>query len=191
MFQAAQLLHAYRIRFPRVRGDVPGVLRRNRHHQLFSPRARGCSPLRMASHQLHLVFPACAGMFLGTEKFCHFLRSFPRVRGDVPRSAWRRTSCTLFSPRARGCSSGSQKFSARKICFPRVRGDVPRRGPLGGGLFRFSPRARGCSQPWQGGDNENPVFPACAGMFPSLLSSDLRSSRFPRVRGDVPPTVKS
>ena len=180
-----------RYRFPRVRGDVPFWLGYRNVISAFSPRARGCSKPHSCYMPTESVFPACAGMFLGTEKFCHFLRSFPRVRGDVPRSAWRRTSCTLFSPRARGCSSGSQKFSARKICFPRVRGDVPRRGPLGGGLFRFSPRARGCSQPWQGGDNENPVFPACAGMFPSLLSSDLRSSRFPRVRGDVPPTVKS
>ena len=145
MFQAAQLLHAYRIRFPRVRGDVPGVLRRNRHHQLFSPRARGCSPLRMASHQLHLVFPACAGMFLGKPKIF--------------------STEDLFSPRARGCSALYSPVSGVELVFPacagmfpnwfrmfsllnrfpRVRGDVPG-GPFHGPhLPSFSPRARGCS----------------------------------------------
>ena len=70
--------------FPRVRGDVPDPLPEGGELLLFSPRARGCSPLRTGWHSLPKVFPACAGMFphaglvLG-GKFC-----FPRVRGDVP-----------------------------------------------------------------------------------------------------------
>ena len=72
------------IRFPRVRGDVPGMVGRKTVTVMFSPRARGCSPYWQARVRFNLVFPACAGMFLARRGFRLHLLCFPRVRGDVP-----------------------------------------------------------------------------------------------------------
>ena len=51
-------------RFPRVRGDVPVQFAANLMLVLFSPRARGCSGIRLRDKNPQEVFPACAGMFL-------------------------------------------------------------------------------------------------------------------------------
>ena len=175
-----------RYRFPRVRGDVPFWLGYRNVISAFSPRARGCSKPHSCYMPTESVFPACAGMFLVYYAETGITSCFPRVRGDVPRSAWRRTSCTLFSPRARGCSSApknsaifSEVFPAcagmfpaplgdapAAPCFPRVRGDVPREAKnFQHGRF---------------------VFPACAGMFRAVARWAADCSGFPRVRGDVP-----
>ena len=94
-------------RFPRVRGDVPVVWCIGRAKPSFSPRARGCSPFHMATHHLHLVFPACTGMFRVARKHVSPADSFPRVRGDVPLPPGSRTPSKRFSPRARGCSAAA------------------------------------------------------------------------------------
>ena len=91
-------------RFPRVRGDVPGTMIVGCKQAAFSPRARGCSPERMATHYLRLVFPACAGMFLAAIGDADQGGSFPRVRGDVPVTFLIVDPVAEFSPRARGCS---------------------------------------------------------------------------------------
>ena len=131
--------------FPRVRGDVPRFIGKREAQKVFSPRARGCSPLFSIYDLDWDVFPACAGMFRPWGCVCAHSVCFPRVRGDVPRAS--RTVCVpaWFSPRARGCSpiitppAGGRKvfpactgmflisnFSASKhLSFPRVRGDVP------------------------------------------------------------------
>ena len=197
------------ISFPRVRGDVPFGSTRVTEFTLFSPRARGCSAAQRLRESLTTVFPACAGMFPVLRRQLCKVCSFPRVRGDVPiclppylRNFW-------FSPRARGCSAlirgglpTLQVFPACAgmflvtpvsvmitLCFPRVRGDVPRRSSMTSCLSRFSPRARGCSPYWQARVCFNPVFPACAGMFPLENPSGIRRKSFPRVRGDVPKTL--
>ena len=51
-------------RFPRVRGDVPNIVRVKDAATGFSPRARGCSLLGAGGERPKSVFPACAGMFL-------------------------------------------------------------------------------------------------------------------------------
>ena len=133
-------------------------------------------------------------------------KRFPRVRGDVPIEAYASITPSVFSPRTRGCSVENQHFcvfssvfpayagmfrlerrrSKNQHCFPRVRGDVPTKGKLGLNLLPFSPRTRGCSV------SKNPahplwhVFPAYAGMFLSYSCHGINSTRFPRVRGDVP-----
>ena len=151
--------------FPRVRGDVPfsGLVL----HQSggFSPRARGCSPQRMATHHLRLVFPACAGMFRIHRLVCGVNSSFPRVRGDVPIAQAFFNTSPRFSPRARGCSLMMRfhyqallvfpacagmfpkimGLSVRMGSFPRVRGDVPVLQKWVDDDLTFSPRARGCS----------------------------------------------
>ena len=70
--------------FPRIRGDVPGTSTPTVFNHGFSPHTRGCSPQRMASYHLRLVFPAYAGMFLYDKNISHFGQCFPRIRGDVP-----------------------------------------------------------------------------------------------------------
>ena len=131
---------------------------------------------------------------------------FPRVRGDVPTKTRHPPPSKAFSPRARGCSflpQGSKDaaevfpacagmFPSYLVrthpprCFPRVRGDVPMRiGPCDVG-DAFSPRTRGCSYRCGFGRFDEPVFPACAGMFPTGTPPGTPATRFPRVRGDVP-----
>ena len=133
--------------------------------QVFSPRARGCSEFRKSLYGDSLVFPACAGMFLDTKTNDAGHRSFPRVRGDVPKYLAALKIVQQFSPRARGCSESQPHQSASTgvfpacagmflpikapmattTSFPRVRGDVPCPRATAGFLIRFSPRARGCS----------------------------------------------
>ena len=148
-----------------MRGDVPVGRLPIRAATLFSPRARGCSLLKTIQLVLHIVFPACAGMFPAPHGVAPLLPCFPRVRGDVP-SVWVSIAEPFsFSPRARGCSLKTLTYrTARAVfpaCagmfrskaatkrtvrrFPRVRGDIPFR--LFSAIMRlgFSPRARGCS----------------------------------------------
>ena len=70
--------------------------------------------------------------------------------------------------------------------FPRVRGDVPHKSYPTVMHSWFSPRARGCSIWIKRNGQKLPVFPACAGMFRTLLGVYPAPNRFPRVRGDVP-----
>ena len=211
MFRAVCRGSRYGRCFPRVRGDVPHwpppiVLLIS-----FSPRARGCSFTVVKSEDWHVVFPACAGMFLCAAVLGKPHTGFPRVRGDVPYANSNRFSGSMFSPRARGCSHPRNPRTSRPCvfpacagmfpvsvsasvssgCFPRVRGDVPTANWSSVYVSGFSPRARGCSELKLAQAIEKHVFPACAGMFRvrRLLA---RSSRgFPRVRGDVPPHCSS
>ena len=72
------------VSFPRVRGDVPQWDDRTGVGIRFSPRARGCSHIKIIKIIENSVFPACAGMFLILQIFHVELVGFPRVRGDVP-----------------------------------------------------------------------------------------------------------
>ena len=55
--------------FPRMRGDVPLLRRVVSDGEGFSPHARGCSSIIGTTPTVGVVFPACAGMFLG-GKWC-------------------------------------------------------------------------------------------------------------------------
>ena len=70
--------------------------------------------------------------------------------------------------------------------FPRMRGDVPQVVAPSLPLDRFSPHARGCSLITGAKDKNQPVFPACAGMFLRLCKVCCGRTGFPRMRGDVP-----
>ena len=155
---------------------------------------------------LRKVFPACAGMFLAPPAKRNNRDCFPRVRGDVPSSMFIFIANLSFSPRARGCSVTQSAFPVttrvfpacagmfrivvgRLVytrCFPRVRGDVPDFLLLIRHKIQFSPRARGCSLDPPNNHCTQPVFPACAGMFPVTKTRRHKPMGFPRVRGDVP-----
>ena len=74
--------------------------------------------------------------------------------------------------------------------FPRVRGDVPFIVFLIDRPGEFSPRARGCSVLADLEYRIYQVFPACAGMFLAYRRPSHASAGFPRVRGDVPASVR-
>ena len=94
-----------------------------------------------------VVFPAYAGMFPKTLWPPQRLRSFPRIRGDVPDFPSAAPKSTEFSPHTRGCSHQGVGSAADtvvfpayagmfllnrpdglvKVSFPRIRGDVPMR----------------------------------------------------------------
>ena len=92
----------------------------------------------------------------------------------------------MFSPRARGCSFSKGVHYVDHRRFPRVRGDVPKDDSSGLWEVKFSPRARGCSFLFPALGQILEVFPACAGMFPTLPPRSRIWASFPRVRGDVP-----
>ena len=195
--------------FPRVRGDVPNPAMWILLSAWFSPRARGCSSNTTATASHAHVFPACAGMFRNAPYGRQKGKSFPRVRGDVPTRADGQIAITTFSPRARGCScypkirsSSRNVFPAcagmfrgftctliSKSSFPRVRGDVPQINNNINCKKQFSPRARGCSGVQRHHWASRRVFPACAGMFLRTMATFEKMNRFPRVRGDVPPSL--
>ena len=133
--------------------------------------------------------------------------SFPRMRGDVPKTVNQAPPSVSFSPHARGCShllhtpAGEPKvfpacagmFRISELAwrlefgFPRMRGDVPEKCPVEKMKTQFSPHARGCSASLLSASLNRRVFPACAGMFPCFRVPVNDEKRFPRMRGDVPP----
>ena len=140
-----------------------------------------------------------------------FAAGFPRIRGDVPDTIMLEQFKTLFSPHTRGCSSirgGSMKIfcvfpayagmfrffddvAHMPKSFPRIRGDVPSASQSPLGVTPFSPHTRGCSLSTHYRFISFNVFPAYAGMFRTLLFTDVMNQRFPRIRGDVPDSISS
>ena len=81
--------------------------------------------------------------------------------------------------RSRPCSS-----------FPRIRGDVPFTSKPNPVSQLFSPHTRGCSfQPILTGVLAG-VFPAYAGMFRAAACRPPLTNCFPRIRGDVPASIR-
>ena len=195
-----------RMRFPRIRGDVPPVPYSAPIHWGFSPHTRGCSAVDVTPIRQRKVFPAYAGMFrdpLGSGSSNH---RFPRIRGDVPCSKSTSAAGLKFSPHTRGCSGGccgscspccvfpayagmflGQPSAAPPVLgFPRIRGDVPWPTLSGATRIRFSPHTRGCSVFGKATVFFDFVFPAYAGMFRCYVTTKNANGGFPRIRGDVP-----
>ena len=165
MFLVAAVCSTTRLRFPRIRGDVPECACHASREFGFSPHTRGCSPWPNTPPGRDPVFPAYAGMFRDPIYGDPLQLCFPRIRGDVPSYPyWAYLTC-LFSPHTRGCSSYQPDSVRKGKGFPRIRGDVPRRAQAEYVKALFSPHTRGCSvmAAFRGGDDG--VFPAYAGMF--------------------------
>ena len=132
---------------------------------------------------------------------------FPRIRGDVPIAVYNKMLKEEFSPHTRGCSHHSllpkgfcHVFPAYAgmfplqtndpvscVCFPRIRGDVPPAVAEPETVASFSPHTRGCSVGKGWSETITLVFPAYAGMFLQARMYVFCVTRFPRIRGDVPP----
>ena len=172
----------------------------------FSPHTRGCSACLPLVPPIMQVFPAYAGMFRQPWRNGMVIKSFPRIRGDVPVLLYGRPGVGKFSPHTRGCSAlvsaaikadlvfpayagmfrRSSTMPRPDPSFPRIRGDVP--GQLGGmaGANLFSPHTRGCSRATLRPARRRQVFPAYAGMFRFGFGGYQGGFGFPRIRGDVP-----
>ena len=91
--------------------------------------------------------------------------SFPRTRGDVPRSTLASATSSRLPPHARGCTRCLLSGRARSIA-----------SPARAGMYRLRGQRR----------ERRHASPARAGMYPSRpLRAPARAS-FPRTRGDVP-----
>ncbi len=172
----------------------------------FSPHARGWTVILFGVTTFALVFPARAGMDRPAAQSRATSPSFPRTRGDGPRSPARRSAIAAFSPHARGWTvSGKHSRDSHQVfparagmdraryswtrCahrFPRTRGDGPLILNPWNLRLTFSPHARGWTV-WQGRpDRGGDVFPARAGMDRSLRCATTGRTCFPRTRGDGP-----
>ena len=87
MFRHVEQTCAQRIRFPRIRGDVPDGPNAIPSSTMFSPHTRGCSGGNVHGDVTGYVFPAYAGMFRTILRPPCLPKRFPRIRGDVPITA--------------------------------------------------------------------------------------------------------
>ena len=185
MFRSSSPSRVPQAGFPRIRGDVPPKFSGWKQTEGFSPHTRGCSAHNIVFRVARSVFPAYAGMFRRRGIGDRFFKSFPRIRGDVPRCYWRLVVGSSFSPHTRGCSllhhaphNLAVVFPAYagmfRVCrvyrralagFPRIRGDVPVKQHAKDLGNEFSPHTRGCSAKHGTLTKAATVFPAYAGMF--------------------------
>ena len=186
MFRLLQSCYRGLLRFPRARGDVPGVPRVWRVSAWFSPRTRGCSASYATKLYLEGVFPAHAGMFLYFAAWGKAPACFPRARGDVPATHVYSLGLRAVFPAHAGMFPGMFPPATPPLGFPRARGDVPPSVNTEDGKHVFSPRTRGCSPLSTDEMIAATVFPAHAGMFLKARGAFADDEGFPRARGDVP-----
>ena len=145
-------------RFPRPRGDGPVAGAAIRPAAQVSPPTRGWTRQDIGGRRHLRGFPAHAGMDREPEKGTAHVVRFPRPRGDGPQTA--------------------KRYDARRAVSPPTRGWLDH--------LTVSPPTRG----WTPESRPAPVnaigFPAHAGMDRAGATAALRSTRFPRPRGDGP-----
>ncbi len=200
--------HQSRSRFPRPRGDGPLGAFHGFPFPTVSPPARGWSQLARAEMLRAAGFPARAGMVPWAGRCVSFAEWFPRPRGDGPTARQTRCPRCLVSPPARGWSgylrhrkghtpgfparAGMVRvtgdFPGREIGFPRPRGDGPVELWHRAAMKAVSPPARGWSVSGVWRAKFGRGFPARAGMVPRRTGSGRSTRRFPRPRGDGPPS---
>ena len=87
---------------PRMRGDRPLCSRLSRYARQFTPHARGSTAYHQAGRRAGRVYPACAGIDLGSDDRNLLQLSLPRMRGDRPYYSYCEHCDALFTPHARG-----------------------------------------------------------------------------------------
>ena len=200
--------HVRRGGFPRTRGDGPFSEVDILYAMRFPPHSRGwtrCGArLRTAQH----VSPALAGMDPSGFMAARTIMCFPRTRGDGPVSASSSSAGGTFPPHSRGWTHPAViDLSLRGVSpalagmdptvhvdelevlgFPRTRGDGPPSSHPAAPSFRFPPHSRGWTAELADHLRADAVSPALAGMDPSCPTPSWCRRRFPRTRGDGPPS---
>ena len=152
------------------------------------------------------VSPAYAGIDPGCGEVEEKRSGLPRVRGDRPSMARRRSAMAWSPPRTRGSTSRSPSTTSRGRVspayagidpraiphprrsgrLPRVRGDRPRVAGLVKALPGSPPRTRGSTCRRDRAIACRHVSPAYAGIDLDAADLGRRSVGLPRVRGDRP-----
>ena len=172
-----------------MRGDRPSCFGSGFCGSTFTPHARG-STCRLPEHTCRAaVYPACAGIDLGSTKNNTIIQSLPRMRGDRPVQPTSSVGYVVFTPHARGstfdCRISSRVSNVYPACagidptdgegfgfvtrLPRMRGDRPGIRMRRSAMPKFTPHARGSTLEVGQVLNGILVYPACAGIDPSSL----------------------
>ena len=109
----------------------------------------------------------------------------PRTRGSSHCGGVATHEADVFPAHA-GIVPMARREPGTHESFPRARGDRPSDAFLFEHLVRFSPRTRGSSPHTRGAGRSRRVFPAHAGIVPSMPGGRCFTSSFPRARGDRP-----
>ena len=197
------------MRFPRPRGDGPCAPGAAGCPSWVSPPTRGWTRHHEAGREGDAGFPAHAGMDPVRRHRPRPAVRFPRPRGDGPHLVDPRHLAGRVSPPTRGWTLLRLYAHVRKegfpahagmdrrddavlftfLGFPRPRGDGPPCSCTAGASPRVSPPTRGWTAPSTNARNVTWGFPAHAGMDPARWPPAPASRRFPRPRGDGPPTL--
>ena len=176
-----------RPRFPRTRGDGPCMHPMMGKMGLFPPHTRGWTVETEKMNHKKRVSPAHAGMDPERCRPGIRRRCFPRTRGDGPRHQAARTVMLQVSPAHAGMDR-TWRRRARTPRFPRTRGDGPGTDTFALVAEAFPPHTRGWTHARVQHGRRAGVSPAHAGMDPRSSTTRTTSWRFPRTRGDGPPT---
>ena len=152
-----------------------------------------------------VVFPAYAGVFPTLLYLFGSRPGLPRIRGGVSNSAFLYLNRKKSSPHTRGCFfrlciviGVDTVFPAYAGVFlavycavlvsvglPRIRGGVSQISPMTIYHAQSSPHTRGCFYSSCCSPSWRLVFPAYAGVFPSLAEKLQTCVSLPRIRGGV------
>ena len=133
-------------RFPRPRGDGPGLSRETPAGIRVSPPTRGWTRFTERIQEQERGFPAHAGMDPSTLPSSNTGARFPRPRGDGPPAGDSRCVHRVVSPPTRGWTSDQQSIWTRSAGFPAHAGMDPTRTASGYPPTGF-PRPRGDGPP--------------------------------------------
>ena len=195
--------------FPRPRGDGPGINPPDRITGEVSPPTRGWTRQHLRVRERRCGFPAHAGMDLPDSGHLRAPIRFPRPRGDGPSQRLSAAAIKQVSPPTRGWTAvagdgrragrgfpahaGMDLWDTREKQwewrFPRPRGDGPETGAWSVQYTEVSPPTRGWTLGWCFRHRWHRGFPAHAGMDPDDRRRAAPHRRFPRPRGDGPPTA--
>ncbi len=112
-------------RLPRMRGDRPTQGLEKTWLEGFTPHARGSTVSTSNSMAKWCVYPACAGIDLGSGSSGSSLTSLPRMRGDRPSVFLVRCAHEMFTPHARGSTADGTYPTAGREVYPACAGIDP------------------------------------------------------------------
>ena len=180
-------IHGVSHRLPRARGDRPLQQRRQQRIAQSTPRTRGSTCRHRATQYHVVVYPAHAGIDLGTTSRRRLIFCLPRARGDRPPQHWSKPSLFKSTPRTRGSTISwggvvwyvdvypahagidllLADFRHAVTRLPRARGDRPSAGELVYTFRESTPRTRGSTCTRQRRHRTKTVYPAHAGIDPT------------------------
>ncbi len=108
-----------------------------------------------------------------------------QLKENSQTSSYDRSSASV-DPACAGIFRQRGRTGSRPVRRPRVRGDLPTSPTGERTVERSTPRARGSSAAASLVGVDEPVDPACAGIFRAPSSATAASPSRPRVRGDLP-----